>query len=411
MENNKIKNCRCCNEDIGVTMSFGLQPIANAFSKSFNDDEYKFEMVTGFCSKCYTYQLLEQPAAEMMFHENYAFYSRQSKFMQIHFSEYANWVMENYLDDIDNSFVIEIGSNDGIMLENFAKKGIKHLGVDPSANVVEEAKSHGVNSVVSFFGYDTSKLLKEEYGSADAILAANVMCHLPDLNDIAKGAFNMLNDKGVLIFEDPYLGSMLEKISYDQIYDEHVYIFSAISVQKIFGNNGFELINMAPQETHGGSMRYVFAKKGARKIEPIVNDILKNELDSNFDKEETYIKFKKDCEMSKERLVRILKEAKSKGKSVAGYGATSKSTTILNYCGIGPDLVDYITDTTPIKQDRLTPGMHIPVKSYEYFKENVPDVIILFAWNHANEIIAKEKGLIDKEVEWITHLPFFELNI
>lgn len=411
MDNNRIKNCRCCGAEIYESMSFGMQPIANAFSKSFKTNEYKFEMATGFCNACFTYQLLEQPEAEMMFHENYAFYSRQSNFMKIHFKEYAEWVIKNYIDNIENSFVIEIGSNDGIMLENFAKKNINHLGVDPSANVVEMAKNHGVNSVVSFFGFETSNELKENYGKADAILAANVMCHLPDLNDIAKGAYNILKDNGVLIFEDPYLGSMLEKVSYDQIYDEHVYIFSAISVQKIFGSNGFELINLAPQDTHGGSMRYVFAKKGSREIQPIVNEILKTEHDKNFHKEETYTKFKENCEMSKDRLVKLLKEAKSNGKTVAGYGATSKSTTILNYCEIGPDLIDYISDTTPIKQDRLTPGMHIPVKSYEYFQKNIPDVIILFAWNHANEIIAKEKDIIDKKVEWITHLPFFELNI
>jgi len=407
----KIKNCRCCGEDIAESMNFGYQPIANAFKKISNNDEYKFEMVTGFCEKCFTYQLLEQPDAEMMFHDSYAFYSRQSKFMQIHFKEYADWVIENYVDDKENSFVIEIGSNDGIMLENFAKKEIKHLGVDPSANVVEEAKSHGVNSVVDFFGYKSSQNIKTEYGNADAVLAANVMCHLPDLNDIAKGAFNVLKDSGVLIFEDPYLGSMLEKISYDQIYDEHVYIFSALSVQNIFGSNGFELINLMPQDTHGGSMRYVFAKKGAREVQPIVHEIIKNELENKFDKKETYLKFKKNCEMSKSRLLKILQDAKRNGKTVAGYGATSKSTTILNYCGIGPDLIDFISDTTPIKQNTFTPGMHIPVKSYEYFKENIPDVIVLFAWNHAREIIEKEKNIIDKKVQWITHLPFFEVNI
>ena len=237
------------------------------------------------------------------------------------------------------------------------------------------------------------------------------MRHLPDLNDIAKGAYNLLNNSGVLIFEDPYLGSMLEKVSYDQIYDEHVYIFSAISVSNIFGAHGFELINLQFQETHGGSMRYVFAKKGQREIQPVVKKIIEEEYRNKFDDEVTFMKFKEDCEKSKSRLINILEDAKKSGKSVAGYGATSKSTTILNYCGIGPDLIDFISDTTPIKQNKVTPGMHIPVKSYEYFKDNVPDIIILFAWNHANEIIQKEKNIIDKDVEWITHLPYFELKI
>lgn len=409
---NKVDKCRCCGNPITESMTFGQMPIANAFiepDKSY--DEHFFEMATAFCSNCFAYQLLEQPDAEMMFHENYAFYSRQSKFMQIHFKDYADWVIENYLDHMNDRFVVEIGSNDGIMLENFAKQGIDHLGVDPSSNVVGEAIKHGVHSIVSFFGLDSSKYIKEEYGPADAIISANVMCHLPDLNDIAKGAYNLLNEKGVLIFEDPYLGSMLEKVSYDQIYDEHVYIFSALSTSKIFGAHGFELINLAPQETHGGSMRYVFAKKGQRTVQPIVQQILDDELVKGFDSEETYKKFKENCENSKTRLLTILKNAKSEGKSIAGYGATSKSTTILNYCGIGPELIDFISDTTPIKQNKVTPGMHIPVESYEFFKENVPDMIILFAWNHANEIIEKEKDSIDKSVEWVTHLPNFQLKI
>jgi methylation protein EvaC len=393
-------------------MTFGQMPIANAFIESNqSQNEYFFEMSTGFCENCFTFQLMEQPNAEMMFHENYAFFSRQSKFMQIHFKGYAEWVMENYLDDVEDSFIVEIGSNDGIMLENFAKKNIKHLGVDPSANVVKEAINHGVNSIVGFFGFESSKEIKKDYGEVDAIIAANVMCHLPDLNDIAKGAFNILKNKGVLIFEDPYLGAMLEKISYDQIYDEHVYIFSAISTSNIFGKHGFELINLIPTDTHGGSMRYVFAKKGQRDIQPIVNEIISYELKKGFDKKDTYSKFKLNCEDSKKRLQNILKDAKDKGQSVAGYGATSKSTTILNYCGIGPDLIDFISDTTPIKQNKVSPGMHIPVKSYEYFKNNVPDVVILFAWNHANEIYEKEKNSINKQVEWITHLPNFQFNL
>ncbi len=406
----KIKNCRVCDALIQEFMTFGKMPIANGFLKEKISDEYYFEMSPAFCSSCYSFQLVEQPNAELMFHEEYAFFSRQSVLMQRHFKAYAEWVLENYSQG-DSDFIVEIGCNDGIMLENFSNKNIKHLGIDPSANVVEVARSHGIETQVSFFGHRVGKQVANDYGRASALICANVMCHLPDLNDIAMGASCLLNEKGVLIFEDPYLGSMLDKISYDQLYDEHVYIFSAISTQRIFGRHGFELINLLPQETHGGSMRYVFAKKGSRQVEPIVNQILENEIRNGLDKASTYDKFRENCELSKARLISILKEAKSKGKSVAGYGATSKSTTILNYCGIGPDLIDFISDTTPIKQNKLTPGMHIPVKSYEFFKSNIPDVIILFAWNHAKEIIEKEKGSINKEVEWITHLPYFELDI
>ena len=328
--------------------------------------------------------------------------------MQIHFKKYADWVISNYLDNKE-SFVVEIGSNDGIMLENFKNEGYNHLGIDPSSNVVEVARSFGINSIVDFFGYEKSKEIVDRYGLADVVLSANVMCHLPDLNDIGKGAYNLLKEDGVLIFEDPYLGDMLEKISYDQIYDEHVYIFSALSVNEIFGRSGFELINLLPQETHGGSMRYVLAKKGRLDINPIVNEVIKAEKDRNYHLIDTYNKFRVSCEASKERLVRNLDEFKEKGMTVAGYGATSKSTTILNYCNIDQGLVGFISDTTPIKQNKLSPGVHIPVQSYEYFKKNLPDVIFLLAWNHAKEIIKKEESLLSKKVNWITHLP--NLNI
>jgi len=406
---NNITNCRVCDANISELMSYGKMPIANGFLEETTKEEYFFDLSVGFCESCYAFQLLQQPEPEQMFHDEYAFFSRQSKSMQLHFKKYADWVMESYINDGD--FVVEIGSNDGIMLENFSKKGFDHLGVDPSANVVSEALSHGVNSEVMFFGLETSSKVKTQYGEAAAIISANVMCHLPDLDDIAKGAFNLLKDEGVLIFEDPYLGEMLSKVSYDQIYDEHVFIFSATSVQNIFGRNGFELINLLPQETHGGSMRYVLAKKGSRKVEGIVQEILSQEKKLKFHKIETYEEFRDNCEMSKSQLIKKLKDFKLQGKTIAGYGATSKSTTILNYCGIDSNLIDFISDTTPIKQNKYTPGMHISVKSYEFFQQNIPDVILLFAWNHAKEIIEKEKGNIDKSVEWITHLPSFEVEI
>jgi len=344
-----------------------------------------------------------------MFHDEYAFFSRQSKFMQAHFKEYAKWVESNYLSSKDD-FVVEIGSNDGIMLENFKNMGLKHLGVDPSSNVVEVARSHGVNSVVSFFGLESAKDIVREYGHAKALISANVMCHLPDLNDIGLGAYHLLEDDGVLIFEDPYLGDMLNKVSYDQIYDEHVFIFSAMSVSQIFGRSGFELINLYPVETHGGSMRYVLAKKGVRDIDPVVNKTLQDEKDNKLHLKETYDIFKTNCEESKSRLLNLLNDAYDNGLKVAGYGATSKSTTILNYCGIQKHLIEYISDTTPIKQDKLSPGVHIPVKSYDYFQKNLPDIVLLLAWNHSEEIILKEEKILSKDLNWISHLPKMLLN-
>jgi methylation protein EvaC len=397
--------CRICNAPIEPFMTFGDMPIANGFLNSDDfDAEYFFELKPVFCECCYSFQIENQPDPELMFHDQYAFFSRTSVFMKSHFKAYADWVYGNHLRG-DDLFVVEIGSNDGIMLENFANRGLRHLGVEPSANVAEEAKKYGVNSIVRFFGLETAEYIVSEHGQANALIAANVMCHIPDLNGIAKGADILLKQDGVLIFEDPYLGAMLEKTSYDQIYDEHVFMFSALSVANIFDPYGFELIDLLPQETHGGSMRYVLARKGEREILSSVAKIVDDEKSAGLHLPETYECFRESCEASKVRLVRLLQEEKAAGRRVVGYGATSKSTTILNYCGIGPDLVEFISDTTLIKQNKFTPGMHIPVKPYEAFCDNYPDTALLLAWNHQAEILAKEVAFSDQGGKWISPIP------
>ena len=396
--------CRICDHEISPFMNYGRMPIANGFLMPDQfDREYFFELKPAFCENCCSFQIEDQPDPELMFHDQYAFFSRTSKFMQQHFREYASWVYDNHLRG-DELFVVELGSNDGIMLENFAERSIKHLGVEPSANVAEEARRHGVNTMVRFFDPNTARDIVSEYGQADALLAANVMCHIPDLNGIAEGTDILLKQDGVLIFEDPYLGAMIEKTSYDQIYDEHVFIFSAISVANIFAPHGFELIDLLPQETHGGSMRYVLARNGARPVSPAVASTLEAEKAAGLHRPDTYLRFRESCEASKARLVRLLREEKAAGRRVVGYGATSKSTTILNYCGIGPDLIEFISDTTLIKQGKYTPGMHIPVKPYEAFVEDYPDTALLFAWNHKKEIMQKEEAFAAQGGKWLTHI-------
>ena len=398
--------CRVCSHEVKPFMSFGKMPIANGFllPDQFSK-EYFFNLSPVFCETCLTFQIEEQPAPEMMFHEKYAFFSRTSSFMRKHFNDYANWVCRKYLTAVQDSFVVEIGSNDGIMLENFAKQGIKHLGVEPSGNVAEVARSHGVNTVVSFFTPTLTNKIIEEYGHADVLIAANVMCHIPDLNVIAESAHALLKPSGVLIFEDPYLGAMIEKTSYDQIYDEHVYIFSALSVQSIFSRHGFELIDVLPQSTHGGSMRYVLSKKGSRIISPGVNKLIEEERLNGLHLKETYEKFRINCEESRSELIRLLEAEKLAGNRVVGYGATSKSTTVLNFCNISSDLIQYISDTTPIKQGKYSPGMHIPVKAYEDLWVDPPDCLVLFAWNHAEEIMLKEAAFTEAGGRWIVHVP------
>lgn len=406
-----MTNCRVCNSKIEPFMSFGQMPIANGFLKpeEISSDEYFFELAPAFCDSCGMVQLIDQPEAEKMFHENYAFFSSTSKYMQTHFKAFADYVMKSRLSDKKDPFVVELGSNDGIMLRNFKEAGIRHLGIEPSNNVADVAREQGIETLSEFFDLELAKRLVEKHGHADAVLSANVMCHIPNINSIAEGIAHLLKSDGVLIFEDPYLGDVISKTSYDQFYDEHVFIFSATSVSAAFGRHGLELIDVLPQITHGGSMRYVLAPKGSHPISKNVAEILKSEREQGLHKAETYDKFRENCEESRRALLELLETLKKEGKRVVGYGATSKSTTVMNYSKIKSEHIEFISDTTPIKQGKFTPGVHIPVKSYDAFSQNPPDYALLFAWNHAKEIFEKEQSFKNGGGKWITFVPRVEI--
>ncbi len=400
-----MRNCRISNEPTKSIINFGRQPLGNGFLKENEiNREYFYDMSLEYSEKSMMVQLLNQPSPDKMFHENYAFFSGTSQHMSEHFKSFANSVIKGpYLSS--KPFVIELGCNDGIMLQNFDEIGIRHLGIEPSHNVASVAAEKGVNVKTQFFSSQLASSILKEYGQADAILAANVMCHIPGIRDIAKAVKVLLKPTGVLQFEDPYLGDVIKKTSYDQIYDEHVFLFSAHSVKFLFGLEDLELIDVIPQSTHGGSMRYVLATKGVYPVKESVFELLKEEEMLGLNSIEKLLNFASNVEQSKLDLTTLLKSLKSKGKRIAGYGATSKSTTILNYCKIGPDLIDYITDTTPLKQGKLTPGMHIPVVNHEHFLKNPPDYSFLFAWNHAEEIMSKEVEYTNSGGKWIVHVP------
>jgi methylation protein EvaC len=399
-------HCRACSAKIAPFMSFGRMPIANGFLRPDEiDSEHFFELAPAFCETCGMFQLLEQPHPEKMFHDQYAFYSSTSRYMQAHFEAFALSVINTVLAGRKDPFVVELGSNDGIMLRHFKARGVRHLGVEPSANVAEVARTQGISTISAFFDLKLADRIAAEQGSADAILAANVMCHIPDLPGVAAGVQRLLKPDGVFIFEDPYLGDMIAKTSYDQIYDEHVFIFSASSVQRAFAAFGLELVDVMPQITHGGSMRYTLAPRGSRQVSKKVNEQLAKEAALGLDRAETYLQFKANCENSRAALIQTLERFRNQQKRVVGYGATSKSTTVINYCGITPAHVEFISDTTPIKQGRLSPGAHIPVKAYGEFAERYPDYALLFAWNHAAEIREKEVGFVGAGGRWIIYVP------
>lgn len=404
-----MTTCRICGAGAELFLSFGRMPIANGFltAEQFATEPF-FELDVAFCPACTMVQLTSLVDPQKLFHENYAFYSSTSRRMAEHFGELAQSVMKERLPDPD-PFVVEMGSNDGILLHHFAQAGIRHLGIEPSANVAKVAMERGVHTISRFFNEQTAREILEEHGPADVFLGANVMCHIPDLHGVAKGVHRLLKPRGVMIFEDPYLGDILEKTSYDQIYDEHAYYFSVSSVSRLFERHDMEVTDVLPQHVHGGSMRYVIAKKGAHQPSERVKAQRVKEESLGLHRIESFHAMRTRIADSKERLLALLRDLKKQGKRVVGYGATSKSTTVINYCGITPELVEFISDTTPIKQGKYSPGMHIPVRPYVEFAAKHPDHALLFAWNHAEEIMAKEAGFRKAGGRWIVYVPRVEI--
>ena len=394
--------CKITKKKIKPFMSFGKMPIANGFlKKSHFKKEYFFNMEVGFSKEMSLFQLNNHPAPKQMFNKNYPFFTSSSKGMVNHFKSYANWVKKKYQKNLKN--LVEIGSNDGTFLKNFKNKGINLVGFEPSKNVCEISRKSGIKTINKFFNYKNVKNLKNLKNKVNIITAANAICHVPDLISLIKGIDFLLDKKGLFIFEEPYLGAMYEKNSYDQIYDEHIFMFSASSIKKIFNKYGFELMDAIPQKTHGGSMRYVVGRINSFKVSKNVNKILRNEKNKNIDSISGCKIFKKNCEISKKKLLTKLNFFKKRKYKIAGYAATSKSTTILNYCNIGVNYIDYICDTTKEKIGKYSPGMHIPIVSMNYFKKNIPDKIFLFAWNHKKEILKKENKLKNKD-KWFAHI-------
>ena len=389
--------CKITHKPIKPFMSFGKMPIANGFlEKQDFSKEYFYNMEVGFSEDLSLLQLNDHPKPEVMFNENYPFFTSSSKHMIEHFKSYANFVRK-YLNT--NSKLIEIGSNDGTFLKNFSNNSNNIIGFEPSKNVAELAQKNKVPTINSFFNTKTIVNINEYLGNTDLICASNVICHIPDLNDLIKSVDMLLSLDGTFVFEEPYLGSMFDQVSYDQIYDEHIYVFSVSSVSKIFERFNLYLVDAIPQKTHGGSMRYVVKRKNDKSSQ--IKKIIEEEKIKKLDQIESCLMFKNNCEISKKKIVDKINILKNQGKSICGYAATSKSTTILNYCQIGCDQIDYICDTTSEKIGKFSPGMHIPIKDMDYFRKNQTDCIYLFAWNHKLEILNKEKNF---KGYWFSHV-------
>ena len=385
-------------------IDFGKMPIANAFlTKERFKDEYFYNMVLGYDSKTKAIGLVNKVPPEKMFHENYAFFSSTSKGMQTHFRQTA----EKLLSYAGKGIVVEMGSNDGIMLEAWKDLGVKAIGVEPSKNVADISRAKGHEVISKFMNEAVADEILAK-GKISLVFGANVSCHIEGFRDYLSSVTKMLGKNGVFVFEDPYFLDIVEKTSYDQIYDEHVWYFTVSFINNMLEPLGYHVFDCEHIEPHGGELRMYVGNKDVYSVKPAVAMWLAKEKD--LDKKIELLE--KNIKISKIELLNILNNIKKENKTVCGFAATSKATTIFNYCGIGPELIPFVTDTTPEKQGKYYPGVHIPVVSQEVFEkgENNPSKLIdyafLCAWNHFKEINKYQSWYKEAGGHWITHVPF-----
>ncbi|MFE0794431.1 methyltransferase domain-containing protein [Streptomyces mutabilis] len=400
-----MSDCRVCAGPLTEFLDLGTQPNSDAFPRpDETDGEFFFRLAVGRCASCTMVQLMEEVPRERMFHRDYPYHSSGSSVMREHFENTARLLLATEATGPD-PFVVEIGCNDGVMLATVGAAGVRHLGVDPSQGVADEARAKGVRVRTAFFEESTALGIAADDGRADVVYAANTLCHIPYLDSVFRGLDALLKPDGVFVFEDPYLGEIVERTSFDQIYDEHFYFFTARSVRNLARRHGFELVDVARLPVHGGEVRYTLARRGTRVPTPAVAELLAEEESRALADPAMLERFAADVRRTREELVALLTELRGQGRRVVAYGATAKSATVANYCGIGPDLVSAVYDTTPAKQGRLTPGSHIPVHPSEAFGAPYPDYALLFAWNHAEEIMAKEREFRAGGGRWILYTP------
>ncbi len=397
--------CRVCGGRVQEFLDLGDQPTANGFlTPEAADGVFLFRLAVGACESCTLVQLLDEVPQEFRYHADYRYHASGSASHRLHFQRNAERFLRTELTGPD-PFIVEIGCNDGVMLGTVAQAGVRHLGVEPSANVAEIAASKGVRVLTEFFDENTAAGIADGHGQADVVFGANTICHISHIGSVLRGLDKLLKPTGVFVFEEPYLGTLFDRMAFDQIYDEHVFYFSVTSVQQMANRHGFELVAAEHIPMHGGEIRYTLARLGARTPDPSVDRLLADERARNMTDPDTCARFGGNVTRIRRELLTLLADIKAEGRTVVGYGAPAKCTTVTNYCGIGTDLVPFVCDSTPGKQGHLVPGSNLPVRPPSAFSDPYPDYALLFAWNHADEIMAKEKAFRASGGRWIRYIP------
>ena len=384
--------CRFCGAPLSeVFVDLGASPLANSYLEpaDLRRPEAFYPLCVYVCGACLLVQLPEAERPEAIF-SDYAYFSSFSDSWLEHARTYAER-MVGELALGSGSLVVEVASNDGYLLRWFRDRGVPVLGIEPAANVARTAEEAGIPSRVQFFGTETARQLAAEGLRADLLVGNNVLAHVPDLNDFVAGLKIALAPAGVLTMEFPHLLRLMAEDQFDTIYHEHYSYFSLAAVRRVFAHHGLALYHVEELPTHGGSLR-IFARHAEDASRPVslgVEELLALEAAAGLDRIETYRSFAERVQAVKRRLLRFLIEAKEEGKSVVGYGAPAKGNTLLNYCGVRSDLLDYTVDRSPHKQGRYLPGTRIPIYSPERFAETRPDYVLILPWNLKEEIVGQ----------------------
>ena len=400
--------CRFCG--YGLTRTFvdlGMSPLCESFLKAeqLNEMELFYPLHVYVCEKCLLVQLQEYVSREHIFTE-YAYFSSYSDSWLQHAKAYVNSIVERFRIGAQSQ-VVELASNDGYLLQYFVERGIPVLGIEPAANVAQAAMKKGIPTVIRFFGQQTARDLSVEHRKADLMLGNNVLAQVPDLNDFVKGMKIMLKPEGLITMEFPHLMRLIEENQFDTIYHEHFSYFSLATVEKVFAAHGLTIFDVEELPTHGGSLR-IYARHSENTKEPInrsVLDLKAREKAGGFTRLETYLCFAKKVEATKRNLLNFLIRAKSEGRSIVGYGAPGKGNTLLNYCGIRTDFIEYTVDRNPYKHGKYTPGTHIPIHHPDKIRETRPDYLLILPWNLKKEIMEQNAYIRESGGKFVVPIP------